>query len=502
MSTIVDDHRLHIPESLFTPQSELIGEQTPTFFHAPEWEFTAGEDVTDVAAIAGLDLLPWQQLVLNNAMCMDPLTDRWLGFQVCLIVPRQNGKNALVRARLLAGLFLFGEEKLVFSAHRFKTAHAEYLALRALIESVPEWLDEVAAMRDSHETAIILKDGRRVDFISRVRTAGRGLQGDVVILDEAFALSEELMSDLLPILSSRRSPQVWFTSSTGFDYSTVLQGVRDKALKAPEDNKHLVFCEWSADLAEVDWRSAEAVRVSNPSLGYLQSWEWIKEVELDNMGEEQYQRERLGVWADMNTDAVIGVDLWDRAVVNKEILAGIRVKRKSIAIEVTRDRSKAFIAGAAQLADGRVLVEIIAELDGVAKVQDTLRGLVKRQRPWAGVVIDSFSGAAALVPRLSEYGIPVSLATTRDLVMGSADLYDRLVNVDDDLVSDPLLLHGRHPLLDDAAYTARRRLVGSSRTAWTWEAFDEVLVEPLRAVTLALRGLSMEPVKKKRGRVV
>ena len=219
------------------------------------------------------------------------------------------------------------------------------------------------------------------------------------------------------------------------------------------------------------------------------------------MGEEQYQRERLGVWADNSADAVIGVDLWDRAVVSKEIFQSYRVKKRSLALEITQDRSKAFVAGAALLNDGRVIVEIIDALNGVAKVQDLLHALVKKSKPVAGIVIDSYSGASAMVPRLSAAGIPVSLATTRDLTAGSADFYDRLVNLDENLVFEPTLLHGSHPMLDDAAYTARRRPVGASRTAWTWQAFGGIPVEPLRAVTLALRGLSMEPIKKRRGRV-
>lgn len=496
------DPRLEVPASLFNPRhDEEIGQQIPRYFHAPQWESTAGEDLADIASIAGLEFMPWQQIVANNAMAEDPVTGRWQAFRVCLIVPRQNGKNALVRARLLAGLFLFGEEKLVFSAHLFKTAHAEYLAIRQIIESIPEWMDMVARMPDSRETAIILKDGRRLDFLSRVRTSGRGLQGDLVIIDEAFAVSEELISDLLPVMVTRENAQVWFTSSTGFDYSTVLKNLREDATERPEENKHLAFFEWSVDIKKIDWRSREAVQKSNPSLGYLISWDWVREVELSIMGEEQYQRERLGVWADNSADAVIGVDLWDRAVVSKEIFQNYRVKKRSLALEITQDRSKAFVAGAALLNDGRVVVEIIDALNGVAKVQDLLHALVKKSKPVAGIVIDSYSGASAMVPRLSAAGIPVSLATTRDLTAGSADFYDRLVNLDENLVFEPTLLHGSHPMLDDAAYTARRRPVGASRTAWTWQAFGGIPVEPLRAVTLALRGLSMEPIKKRRGRV-
>lgn len=847
------DHRLEVPASLFEPRSFPVGRQTPTFFHAPEWEATSGEDLVDFAAVCGFDLLPWQQLVARNAMCEDPATGKFKAFQVCLIVPRQNGKNGIVRWRLLAGLFLFGEERLVHSAHLFKaldvdtpiltedgwstmgelvdgdrvyapdgrlttvqahpirhgrpcyrltfddgqtvvadedhlwgvtycrnerskpeyrvvntkfiakhgvcsvvrkakspngrdrklrhfrvqipkplqfedkqlpidpwllgfwlgdgdrvrtrlsirdsdvpyvkrrlealgidytltpesrnnrvtyaklrglrgifnsvgvlgnkhvpdeymrasesqrrellrglmdsdgtasrsgsvsfssmderlarqvlmlvrslgekasiydydatldgrvvgrfwrvvwsavrstspfglerqtkklkestgrsatrrsyntiakiervesrptrcitvdnesklycvghgfvpthnTAHNEYMEIRQIIEDTPELMAQVRSMPDSKETAIILKDGRRIDFVSRARGNGRGLQGDCVILDEAFALSSQLVSDLLPVLSSRKSPQVWYTSSTGFDDSEVLLNLRKNALEAPEDNRHLAFFEWSADVKTLDWRSPEAVAASNPSLGYLQSWDWIREVELDVMGEEEYQRERLGVWADRSTDAVIGVDLWSQSKVTGEIVAGQKIKRRSLALEVSADRDLAVLAGAAELSNGVIVVDIIAAKSGVSWVQDEVARVVKKHKPCAGVVIDSFSGAAGLAPRLAEAGIPVSLASTRDITAGTVTVFDGLSRVDESGAPDPVIVHGEHPLLDDAAHSARKRLVGSSRTAWTWQAFGEVKVEPLRAITLAVRGFDMDPVeKKRRSRVV
>ncbi|MGV0438875.1 hypothetical protein ACUY2L_06850 [Corynebacterium mastitidis] len=498
----MSDHRLEIPATLFPVRSQPIGNQMPSIFHAPEWSYSAGDDVVDVAAIAGLDLLPWQQLVLRNAMAEDLVLNKWQAFQVGLVVPRQNGKNAIVRARLLAGLFLFGERKLVHSAHLFKTAHSEFLEIKAIIERVPEWLAQVKGMPNSRETAIILKDGRRLDFVSRALNTGRGLQGDVVVIDEAFAAKQKMISDLMPVLSSRESPQIWYTSSTGFDESEVLLNVRDMAVNHPEDNKHLAYFEWSANLEEVDWRSREAVTVSNPSLGYLQSWEWISETELGVMGEEEYQRERLGVWADNSSDAVIGVDVWARALATPEAMFGAKIKRRSLALEVTRDRDRAFLAGAALLKDGRVVVDLIAAEPGVSWVQDEVARVVKKHKPKAGVVVDSVSGAASLGMQLANAGVPVSLASTKDLVLGTTEVYDRLTHVDEDGEAEPMLLHSTHPLLDDAAHTARKRLVGSSKTAWTWEAFGEVAIEPLRAITLAVRGLTMEPVvKRKRGYV-
>lgn len=496
------DPRLAVPPSLMTPRSQPVGEQLPGVFHAPEWSFSLGEDITDFAAVVGFDLLPWQQVVLNNAMATDPVTGRYLAFQVGLVVPRQNGKTAVTRFRMLAGLFLFGERKIVYSAHLFKTAHSEFEEIREIVERTPWLMEQVRKINDSKETSIVLKSGARMDFMSRTtKSGGRGLQGDLVVFDEAFALSGELVSSLLPTLSSRENPQVWYVSSTGFDYSETLLSVRKKAVEHPEDNHHLAYFEWSAD-PKCDWQSLEAVQQSNPSLGYLQSWSWIRETELGVMDEESYRRERLGIWADASTDAAIGVDLWGRSFATPEALIGTKVKRRSLALEVTPDRDLAVLAGAAELVDGRVVVDIIAAKPGVAWVQDEVARVVKKHKPYAGVVIDSFSGTAALAPRLSEAGVPVSLASTRDITSGTATLYDMLVRRDEDGFPAPSVLHGEHPLLDDAAHTARRRLVGTSKSAWTWQAFGEVRVEPLRAVTLAVRGLEMEPVvKKRRGRV-
>ena len=96
------------------------------------------------------------------------------------------------------------------------------------------------------------------------------------------------------------------------------------------------------------------------------------------------------------------------------------------------------------------------------------------------------------------------MATTKDLVRGTQDFYDRLSHRDEFGSADPQILHSAEGsgFLDDAAYTARRRVVGQSRTAWTWaEGPAQVSLAPLRAVTLAVAGLEMEPVKRKRRRV-
>lgn len=502
----LQDHRLAVPDTAEPLRNPNKGVQTPTHMVAPLWHTTAADDAIDLAEVCGLNMLPWQKLVLRNALG-ERKGGKWSSFEVGLVVPRQNGKNVIILARELAGLFLFGEEQQVHTAHKFKTARSAHRALAKVITRVPDLKDLTASVVQSTDnTAIVLKDGRRIDFIARQNGGGRGLTGDLVILDEAYQISSELVSDLLPTLSSRPAPQVWYTSSAGMDSSDVLESLRTRALDAPEKEKFLSYFEWSTDVSRYDWQSMEACQIANPSMGWFQDWEWIEGTELKGMTEEQYKRERLGVWADRARSAVIGADMWQRGSITPDDIRGHAVVKRSLALEVTEDRDMAVLAGAAELDDGRVIVEILDQKGGTAWCAETALARYKKSKAHAGVVIDSYSGAAAVAPHLISAGVPVTMATTRDLTTGTADFYDRLTRKDVETgAHDPHILHhaGGSSFLDDAAYTARKRLVGASKTAWTWApGAGDVSLAPLRAVTLALRGLDMEPVKpKKRKRV-
>ena len=499
------DPRLYVPPTEVQQRFTLQGRQLPRYAVIPEWTYTAGDDVADLMSVAGMPLLSWQHLVMRNSLPERP-DGRWGAFEVVLVVPRQNGKNITLLARQMAGLFLF-KEKQIFTAHVFKTAVEAHRDLATLIEKTPELRDQVKITRSAQNVSVYRIDDPdvRVDFVARGASSGRGLSADVVYLDEAFQVDPNLVADLLPVLSARRAPQIWYTSSAGMQSSEVLETLKTRAHDNPADEPALAYFEWAVE-PEVDecaWDSAEAVQISNPSLGYFQDWEWIKAVDLRGMDQERSKRERLGIWADKSKGAVIGADVWRRALVTADDLAGLAVVRRAISVEVTRDRDLSCVVGAAELEDGRVLVEVIEQRAGTAWVAAACRSVYAKAAKGelrTGVVIDSMSAGSALAPHLIAEGVPVSMALTRDLVEGTADVYDRLHRRTSTGIPDPYLLHtGASGFLDDAVITARRRLVGQSRTAWTWDEGPGALtLAPLRAATLAVRGLTMEPVEMKR----
>src|SRR5262245_37459467 len=107
---------------------------------------SAGPEAVDLAAAAGLRLDPWQAAGLEDALGEDS-RGNWAAFEVGLIVPRQNGKGSILEARELAGLFLFGEELILHSAHEFKTAAEAFRRVLALIEGTPGLSKRVARVR-------------------------------------------------------------------------------------------------------------------------------------------------------------------------------------------------------------------------------------------------------------------------------------------------------------------------------------------------------------------
>ncbi len=254
---------------------------------------------------------------------------RWTSFRNCLVVPRQNGKNALLEARELAGLFLFGEKVIVHTAHEYKTANESMMALMARLKSTPELLElvegmevgddvddqrRVPGMRTGNKPGITLKNGNRLTYAARSKGSGRGFTGDLVVLDEAYALSLDEMAALLPTMAARSkagNPQVWFTSSAGMPESTQLAALRRQAMD--KSAQRLAYFEWSVDESRAS-DDVDAWYEANPGLGIRISEEYVRD-EFDTLAretgsDEQFRRERLGIWSSTGKDAVFTPEQW------------------------------------------------------------------------------------------------------------------------------------------------------------------------------------------------
>jgi phage terminase large subunit-like protein len=288
----------------------LLGDQEPRVCSLPPFDSDrSGRNAVALAAEAGLRLDPWQRLVLEAGLRRRG--SRWAAFEVCLIVARQNGKGTVLEALELAALFLFPDVRLILhSAHQFKTAAEAFLRVRSVIEGNPDLESQVARIRTAAGAeAIELKDGKRLRFVARSSGSGRGFTSDLVILDEAYELGDQEMAALLPTLSARPDPQVWYTSTAGDPGSVQLGRVRERGVAGGDQS--LAFLEWSADEAAYDPGDRRDWARANPGLGIRIAEDYV-EREMSALGPEAFARERLsigdypvdgGAWETISADA-------------------------------------------------------------------------------------------------------------------------------------------------------------------------------------------------------
>lgn len=225
------------PSARNAVKSPPRGAQEPRLRSVPEYKSSAGEEAIELCALAGLDLDPWEQLVLRD-MLGERADGKWACYEFGLVVPRQNGKGSCLEARELAGLFLLGEELLIHSAHEQATSSEHFRRLLNLIESVPEFDHRVLkAVRGKGQEGIELRGGQRIFFKTRTQDGGRGLTGNFVALDEAMKLRRATMSALVPTMAARSltgNPQIVYAGSAvdaeKDEHGYVLAAVRERAL--------------------------------------------------------------------------------------------------------------------------------------------------------------------------------------------------------------------------------------------------------------------------------
>lgn len=385
----------------------VCGAQEPRLLTLPGGAVSSsGAETVELAASVGLELDPWQQLVLEGALS-ERADGQWAAFEVGLIVGRQSGKGSILEARELAGLFLFGERMILHTAHQFNTAKEAFRRIRALIDGSDDLVRKVRQVRQSNEeVSIELLSGQRLRFVARNGGSGRGFTGDCVILDEAFKLGPDEMGALLPTLSARPNPQIWYTSSAPMATSHQLHAVRRRALAG--GSPRLAFFEWSIDPAVDDPAAPAAWARANPALGIRISEEFIAG-EMAALDAATFARERLGVpdmpLSEVRADPPIPLELWDGCVAD----AGRPGEGLVWAVDVSPDLQSAAVGVAWRRDDGRVQVQVVDHRPGAGWVAGRVAELRGR---WGGVwVLDPRGGSGSLVEGWP--GVSVSAADAR-----------------------------------------------------------------------------------------
>lgn len=502
----------------------LLGEQKPRILHTPTlWDgvTSAGQEAIELAALAGLDLDPWQQLVLNGALSKrtdtvyNPYTDqfeyKWAAREVGLMISRQNGKGSLLEARELAGLFLFGERLIIHSAHQFDTSKEAFERILFLIENTPDLEREVLRVDRSHgEEGIVMKKRpgsnlppQRLRFRTRTKGGGRGFTGDTLILDEAMILDADMVKALMPTLTARPNVQIWYTGSAGDRKSTQFGRTRARAIKG--DDPLLWYGEWSADICTSlcpagceehdDPADPRTWAKANAAYGIRIQEEGIA-ADFRSMDPESFAQEHLGV-GDWPTEGqrwiVISEPYWNSRFDATSQLGNEFV----IGVDFAPDRSKGTIVAAGPNQHGDIHIEITGTEDlgydnrvGVQWALGRVRQMWDNHRPLA-VAIDPAGQAGALIAPLEDAGVKVLTPTTREYGLACGEFRSGIVPRRGEKANITHL--GQEPLTESTA-VADSRNVGD---LWMWsKSLSTADITPTVAATIATWGWKKMTYKK------
>ena len=449
----------------------------------------------------------------------------WAAKRVGMSVPRQNGKSQLMVARALAGALLFGEKKIVISAHQADTAREGFSKLIEILEADGnDWLQSrldpkygrAGVMNAINREAVKFSNGALIQFKARTLSGGRGFSSDCLLLDEAQRLGRPAWASINSTMSARANPQVWLlgTPPTPDDDGAVFESVRDAAIGGVSNSS--AWLEWGLDWdhpAYVAARSAlrAPIRVWTPEIEFA-CWSsnpaWNSRINVDVVqGEfetytpEQFALDRLGAWAsELRATRLITADEWS-ATETTVAPDGIRAYGVSFNI----DGSRMALAGCVKH-DGGVHGEVVGlhtgSIDaGIAPLADWL---AERWRDTALIAISGQSGSAALAQALADRGVSQSVIhvlSAPEVFASASMLYDA---VRDKTITHPVGLPG--DVLDASVAVCDRQVRSKFTGSWSWSATtedgDETPLEAFSFAHWASRTSKRNPGKKSRAVVL
>ena len=460
-----------------------VGDQRPRLSHMPAGRVSSAVgEVVALCESCGLYLDDWQRWVLDG-MLSEKADGRWAASTALLLVPRQSGKNSVLEALELAGLFLFGDKRIIHTAHLASTAADHMRRMVALISASPELEAVCQFFFANGKEAIVRTDTKaRLEFITRGRKTIRGGSPQRVIFDEALYLTDEQIQAIIPSLSAQSmnvdgAPQIVYTSSAPLPESEVLHRVRDACIAGTAASAF--FAEWGCEPG-ADPQDRDNWYQANPGLGIRISEQWITETELPFLSPEAFAIERLGVvYSNAQVSTVIPWDMW-RAGAERGVKVDGQLRPASPltdrgwpSLQVAAGMASAVLGFAGVRQDGLLHVEAVRQDAGTEWVVQAARNATADTgRP---LVVDPRSPTAGVLDRLREAGVPLLELSTSEFVQACAALQDDVMN--------GRIRHLDQGPLNSAVTGADIRPVGE---AWAFSArASSVDITPLLAITLA-----------------
>lgn len=511
-----------------TPDTvDAFGSAEPRIATPPLRELTPetslGFDVIDFAYdVLGITLLPWQRAALIRMLELNE--DGSLRFRTAVVlVARQNGKSTLAQVLTIWLLFVWGWPLILGTAQDLDVAETLWEEVVDIVHDNDELADLVdGVVKVNGKKALNLTTGAKYKVKAANRRAGRGLSGNLVLLDElrehqtwdawgaitkttmaraealilALSNAGDVTSRVLRYLrlmahTALGDPDGVVAAEDGgssgptqFDLET-MQSFDDAAedddldefdddeidldvddLEQDEDT--LCLLEWSAPPGR-DRRDRKGWRWANPSLGYTISAKTIASA-CRTDPEWVFRTEVLCQWNDGATSGPFTPGAWEATTVptttdaeGRKVLAAPeedRIVGHVVAgIAQSNDRSLTYIAFAGYRPDGLPQVEVVTGRYDSTWVAEWLTSPDRNGRIKACAGQTRGAPESTLMKKLK--GERTFRLPVVDLA--GSDLLDAYADADD-AIREKRVWHTPWPILDLAAATAERKALAGG----TW----------------------------------
>jgi phage terminase large subunit-like protein len=390
----------------------------------------AGEVLEMIERLKMDELMPYQKFVLNQ-MLMVNKKNQYRIKTALLIISRQNGKSHLGRVRIIWGMFYGGEKKLIIMSANRATSLMLFREIAWIIESTPELKAMTKAIRYANGgERIELLNGATLDVISDNSSSPRGRTADFLWIDEIREISEDGYKAAVPVTRARANAQTFLTSNAGDHFSSVLNGLVERAKDYPPET--FGYYEYSApQYCKIDitsdyfWKSA--VAPSNPALGYIITKESIEEAIATNPI-EQTRTETLCQWIDSLQSP------WPHGVLEEtsdntlEMAVGAYTV---FAFDVSPSRRNGSLVAGQLLPDGRIGIGILETYSSQMAI-DELK-MAASIKAWCDiykprlVCFDKYA-TQTIADRLSQAGVMTEDVSGQQFYKACGDLLEGLVN--------------------------------------------------------------------------
>lgn len=427
----------------------------------------------------------WQKFCIRGILSEDENAQLCAAISL-LIVPRQNGKGAILEVVELYALFVLELPLILHSAHLGETSADHMERMWAAICSDPDLRSRCKQVLAKGYEAIERTDvdpdtdlpvRSEIRFRTRSKKGGRGGSPQMVVFDEALFLTSQQVSAILPSLSAQTlnedAPLLIYTSSAPIAESERLHNLRTSILRG--ESPDAFFAEWSVELPEGDRAAVlrqlanlDSIYEANPGAGVRISPEWCLATELAGMELEDWCIERLGVVFTADGDS--GVLPANRWAACRDLESFVESGR--IALSVGPNGSWAAIDLVGVRPDGSLHVEVVHHRIGTDWVIEAAKAGTAIYGP---LVVDPRTETARVLERLLAAKVPIEELSTADVVKASVAFQDDVFNC--------RVRHLDQPELNAAVTGADIKPVGES---WVFSAkASTVDVTTLLAAVLA-----------------